>query len=381
MTPVEPASLAAAMHEAGWQFVLAVTGGGSRAISDLLVVPGASRTVLEAVVPYSADALIEWLGARPDSFCSERTARAMAMVAFQHARRHAGQEAEVDRLAGIASTASLASDRPKRGDHRAHLALQTAGVTLCLSVVLEKGRRGRSGEEELVGRLILNLAAEAAGLDIRTAVPLTAQETVQRRQQVAPDLWRQLLLGQVPAILAHAKQPAAAPKLLFPGAFNPRHHGHRRMADIAAQREHAQVEYEISIENVDKPELDYCEIADRLGQFEPDERVWLTRADRFDVKARLFPGVTFVVGADTVRRIAHPKYYGGSPDQRDAAIAQIAERRCRFLVFGRRAGERFETVAELDLPPALAALCRAVPEADFREDISSTEIRKQQATN
>ena len=66
--------------------VLAVTGGGSRAIADLLAVPGGSRTLLEAVVPYSASALAAWLGSRPDEFCSAATARAMAMVAFQRGR-------------------------------------------------------------------------------------------------------------------------------------------------------------------------------------------------------------------------------------------------------------------------------------------------------
>ena len=65
--------------------VLAITGGGSGAIADLLEVPGGSRTVLEAVVPYSAAALVEFLRGKPEQFCSARTARAMAMAAFQRA--------------------------------------------------------------------------------------------------------------------------------------------------------------------------------------------------------------------------------------------------------------------------------------------------------
>ena len=49
------------LHESPHQLVLAVTGGGSLAISGLLTRPGASATVLEAVVPYSPqnDALSE----------------------------------------------------------------------------------------------------------------------------------------------------------------------------------------------------------------------------------------------------------------------------------------------------------------------------------
>ena len=68
--------LAQEVHAAGTRIVIAVTGGGSRAISALLGVPGASRSILAAVVPYAAEALIDWLGGRPDEFCSERTARA-----------------------------------------------------------------------------------------------------------------------------------------------------------------------------------------------------------------------------------------------------------------------------------------------------------------
>ena len=66
--------------------MLAVTGGGSGAIAALLEVPGASRTVLEAIVPYSEGSLVRWLGGPPDQACSAPTARAMAMAAFCHAR-------------------------------------------------------------------------------------------------------------------------------------------------------------------------------------------------------------------------------------------------------------------------------------------------------
>ncbi len=70
------------IHDTPTRIVLAITGGGSRAVSDLLEVPGASRTLLEAQIPYTAESIIAYLGARPDEFCSERTARALAMAAF-----------------------------------------------------------------------------------------------------------------------------------------------------------------------------------------------------------------------------------------------------------------------------------------------------------
>ena len=73
------------IHDSPTRIVLAAAGGGSRAIADLLEVPGGSRTLLEAVVPYSAAAMTAWLGGPTDEACSAATARAMAMVAFLRA--------------------------------------------------------------------------------------------------------------------------------------------------------------------------------------------------------------------------------------------------------------------------------------------------------
>ena len=114
------------IHAATLRGVMVVTGGGAAAISELLSVPGGSRTLLEAVVPYSEAALTSWLGKRPEHFCTEETALAMAAVAFQRAGDLAATETgdSVD-LVGVACTASLVSDKPKKGDHRCHIATQT----------------------------------------------------------------------------------------------------------------------------------------------------------------------------------------------------------------------------------------------------------------
>lgn len=101
----------------------------------------------------------------------------------------------------------------------------------------------------------------------------------------------------------------------------------------------------------------------------------LTRAATFVEKARLAPGCTFVVGVDTLERIGDPRYYDCDAARRDEAIEQIAAQGCRFLVFGRSVGDRFQTSADAKVPAALRALCDDVPESDFRVDVSSTELR------
>ena len=63
-----------AIHAAPHGVVLICTGGGSAAVEWLLAVPGASATVLEALVPYSREALTALLGAEPAQSTSSETA-------------------------------------------------------------------------------------------------------------------------------------------------------------------------------------------------------------------------------------------------------------------------------------------------------------------
>lgn len=369
-------SLVQAVHASPVRIVLAVAGGGARAIAQLLEVPGASRTVLEAVVPYAPAAMRQWLGGQPEQFCSEATARAMAMAAMLRA----GQLDPDAPVAGVACTASLATDRPKRGAHRAAVALQTRLCTAVYWVELVKGRRSRPEEEALVADLVLNAVAEACDVPQRRHPPLLPEETLQSRRRTAPAEWQELVLGTRAAVRHRGLGPEpspATPAAVFPGAFHPLHRGHLRMMELAEEILGAAVEPEISILNVDKPPLDYLEIAGRLEQFDQRRPVWLTRAPTFEEKSRLFPGATFVVGADTLRRIADPRYYGGDCRACQSAIEAIAGRGCRFLVFGRAEHGRFVALEELELPPPLRGICRGVPESAFREDISSTELRRQ----
>lgn len=383
MSGIVPSEIIERIHASGRQLVLSITGGGSRAIAELLEVGGASATVLEAVVPYAAAALDRWLGGPAEHYCTEHTARAMAMAAFERARQLSAADPLL--LVGIGTTASLATTRSKRGPHRVHVAWQSAERTVALSCELAKGQRTRAAEEAIAGQLILWAVAEACRVD---AVPLlepTVAGAVRRREKHAPPAWTEVLLGRRSSVIVCDEQSrtvqqtsstaaAGPPAVLFPGAFNPLHEGHRRMAQIAAAHCGRPVTFELSIANVDKPPLDFLEVADRLTQF-AGNCVLLTHAATFEQKAQANPGCTFVVGADTVLRIADPRYYGDEPRRRDASIATIASQGCRFLVFGRMIAGHFQSLADLALPQALRELCDEVPEADFRIDLSSTELR------
>lgn len=363
------------IHGSGKRLVLSVTGGGSGAIATLLSVPGASASVLEAIVPYAPAALEQWLGGAEDQACSEAAARAMAMASFERARALA--DGEVHALVGVGATASLATTRSKLGPHRVHVAWQSAVMTAAVSCQLIKGRRSRADEEQIATQLVLDAVAEACGVESATGAAPTDEEPIERREKLAPNEWSELLLGErkMVEIQTDRNEPKQTDGvLLFPGAFHPFHAGHEQMADVAARRCGGPVTFELSIVNVDKRPLDFLEMDDRLSGL-AGRRVWLTRAATFAEKAALAPGAQFVVGVDTIERIGNPRYYHDASGRRDAAIAAIAGHGCRFLVFGRQQGGRFRTLADLRLPPALGGLCEEVPESEFRADISSTELR------
>ena len=339
------------LHDSPWQGVVHLTGGGSGMLSELLAEAGASRTLIEARIPYAEGSLQALLGGRPDQACSAPTARALAMAAFQRALRFGARPAF-----GFGATASLATDRPKRGPCRAHLAVQTLGHTAQTKIALRGKRAAQEAAlvdcawQTLLGALDLGSFAQAP-LD-RVAAPLE---------------WQALISGE-----RRSTSASEAATLILPGSFNPLHDGHERMMAVAEARLGQGGVFELSVENPDKPLLDYIEIEKRQSQFHRPLR--LTRLPTFLEKADEFPGATFAVGIDTLLRIADPRYYGGAA-QRDAAVAAMLEAGASFLVFGRLVDGAFQDLSHATLPEALRRACTEVSEDEFRADLSSTALR------
>ena len=469
------------LHQSSTQVAVTLSGGGALILGDLLTIPGGSRTLIEANVPYSFESVSNYIGRVPDQFCCSRTARNLAMTGFYRAQKILRSEVlrkqgyiDIERISpkivdvsheieditesaiirssrfvepedidefdiykhviGIGCTASLITDREKKGEHRIHVAVQTLQQTIQFSLQLQKDIRTRWEEERLVADLILNAIETARQetkylpippqhtlesgetfhsvfsesssdnnylLHERIPLQLKSGETVQGKRTVGSPLLVDLFFGKLGAVfwtnegirhfITHKDidsstmpfNPCAEfTQAIFPGSFNPIHKGHQEMINIAEQRLQEKIVLEISIQNVGKPPLDYIELEHRLEQIRrtnPNQALWLTHAPLFIRKAELFQGTTFVVGSDTIKRFADLQFYQENVHKFHDILRTIAFYNCRFLVFARQSQSGLESLESLEIPDMLRSLCDSVPPSVFTMNISSSDLRRKEA--
>ena len=427
-----------AMHASPTMLVYEFAGAGSQALAWLHAVGGSSRTVLEAVDRYAAGSLEEAVtdpdgagraasgdgasgdgasgGGPPRRWSSVNATAAQlvspdmasaqavspevaAALAHRAALRARALAPEGVAVIGVGCTATIATDRRKRGEHRAFVAVEGALGRHSSALTLRKGERDRDAEERLVSTLVVHAAASGCGVLHRRRLALREGEALEETFEPAAPL-AELLAGRrehvalTPAGELRTGLPWPSGGIaIVPGSFNPLHEGHLGLAAAAQAHVGRPVAFELAPRNAEKPTLEHLELYRRATQFQGHAPLLMTGVALFSHKAALYPGSVFVLGVDTAARVLMPRYYPSEHD-RDTALSLVRKHGSRFLVAGRRlpgeaggarvgpgrptkeAAMRFVTLADLDVPQAHADLFEALPEGAFRADVSSSLIRE-----
>ena len=347
------------IHASPHKAVLAITGGGSEVIGELLRYGDGSNTLLEAIVPYANASVDNFLHHKPQKYCSAQTAQFMSMSALSRAKMLAPDGCDEKHLIGIGVTCSLVKAGTEREGRQHHVYISTAtndrirSYNILLAGIEQRARRSREWEEEITAELIEAALAVACNLQDEVLSPSDADVLTTLDTIVLNDI-----------AFSHEK-------VILAGSFNPLHHRHLAMAQAAYMTLGSPVDFELSVTNVDKPPIETAVVNDRVAKIKEGTkgighigRLYLTNAPKFLEKADLFGPTTFVVGTDTVLRIVKHANI-------EETVAKLKAAGIKFLVC-ERIGYDIKTI-----PAPLAALCTFASPNTYTDDgTSSTKLRE-----
>jgi hypothetical protein len=368
------------VHKSQYKGTIAVTGAGTACIGKLLQNGNGSNTLLKAIIPYSHEAWEEFLGKVPEKTVSSESARKLALQSFMDSIK---LDKNGNKQFGLGATSSVTKDNEREGrQHFVHLAYHSNHTNSTVSYEITGGKGIRISQENLVADLILVFLAQCLFPEAKINIDhpwlkLISKNTVDGSCNVNglnPISYGNLFNAKLPKSYSFNN----CTNLIFSGSFNPIHEGHKELANIAEEIVGSKVTYELSVTNFEKPPLDLIEIDKRIRQF--DDNIVLTNTPLFIDKVKLFPNSYFVIGIDTFKRLIS----GDTNLVNKTLISIFYDCKCKFIIFGRKIGDKFETVKDCQLSDSCGfnldnlierGLIIEIPESKFRKDISSSEIR------
>ena len=292
------------LKEAGVSIHVIATGGGAGLQQLLWQVPGSSAYLSGASFPYSPEEQRELLGFMPEHFSSEEAAIDLASEAYMKAYKFGGKKP-----VGLGIAASVASEKIHRGDHRVFACIITEEQVRTCQYTLEKGAgsevRLLDGETcDDIGFLLLT---EALALDeVEYTHPDHPYQTKRAEDKAKARFFERPFFaanGQRFSTMPHNKHVA-----LMPGAYNPPHEGHFGTAQHVMDEYGRTVVYEVTAEPPHKEALPVQLLLQRAKLLHGRDRLFTRKEPFYIDKARAFPGIPLVLGADAMVRMLDPKW-------------------------------------------------------------------------
>lgn len=291
------------LKELGVNVHVVATGAGSGLQKLLWEVPGSSSYLSGCSFPYAAEEQEELLGFMPEHFCSEEASVDLASAAYMKAYKFGGKNP-----VGLGLTASVASEKEHRGDHRVFVSVMTNDKVLSSHLTLTKGagsfKRKMDGDVSdifalsLLGRTLdVNLINLPAGFD--------------DEQHDVTELATERFMAR-PFFKANGKRSEKLPKevrcALMPGAFNPPHQGHFGAVEAALSDYNYPTTFEITADPPHKDALKVQDLLQRAKLLQGYDRIFTKNLPYYLDKAKKYPGKPFILGADAVVRMLDPKW-------------------------------------------------------------------------
>ena len=160
--------------------------------------------------------------------------------------------------------------------------------------------------------------------------------------------------------------------IILSGSFNPLHEGHIELLKASSKEFKKNPLFEISIKNVDKSEINFNDLINRINQFKNLGKLVVTNSAKFEEKSKIFKKSIFVIGYDTALRLVDDKYYN---DDFKKSLKIIEKNNCSFLVSGRFINKKYKKPNNINFEE-YDYLFNILSEEKFRIDISSTELRR-----
>ncbi|KAL4476284.1 hypothetical protein ABPG74_010017 [Tetrahymena malaccensis] len=422
-----------------YKLVLHTAGCGSYALKELCINPGSSKVVLEGGQFYARGSLEKELFDKRniydkrnlvEKYVSQQTAELMALEAFckgQNILMRQNEIEEIDKPIGIGITGQIGHHRV----NQAYLTIQSMNFLRTFHLTFDdelNGKDQRKEQDVLISDFIFNAIQryyssektqeweQLFGKNLKVnllqermfdmfeyldyddfihniVIYKRNTEEFQKRKLSSQNFDESDCKGEFTfAVNQHLDNC-----VLFSGSFNPIHEAHVQIAlESKKLKNRDKIYFEMPLKNADKAIKDRetllhlvrsifvkveSSFSDQLKPYQYG--IVISKRSLFTEKCSYTANSTFAVGIDTFKRILDNKYYNDSIEDKIATLATFKNSKTDFVVAPRlnpqtNQMEYYDDFIK-DTPRFLKD--SVIEMKDYRNDISSTQIRTRQRQN